>query len=674
MQNDFFGNDDDRRTFMRTLEKATKRLKDVEVNGYIAPGLLEQSNSFVSDDGAGADNEGETDATGSKKRKKKKKKKKSAGKDSEASKDTAETSTSTASVPLSAAKEEPEEEAFEDPLVTALLGMGFAKEQILAAVEACGGTNRATADDLVTWILGQDADGSAVEEITSGAQSGDHQNSIEVNETTVLKTGVADEDTVASEENRQKQETSRRLAEKREEQRRRNREWNNREQARQQQHAKAKLVQSMAPSVSGLPAAIPTGYGAPFPQIQGAGEFGLQAGLPGDIPSAANSLQTGYSAQPSVLATHQFSNSHIALKNMATANPSPAVIPTITSPVPLKATRITGIERDFPALSQSSSASVNYAPPVAAAPPMTSHNSFPPIGDDERTVSSFGSNRGLSVSSAPFLLPGIAPAPAMAAALAPPGFMKPAPHGMGSHSVGPPLAEEEMESGSVQSGEIRATAREFVPKGYTPPPPVAQPQITASLANARPSISSSYGPRLRAPLTSSLPEAIPPFHSGSIPFSQGFLGNSGPPPPTNPTFFGGGPIAYDRMPTVTPVSEDTSVSIGSSMTGIPGLDDSTLSSGLVPLGFGLEQQSHTGSTASLLSSTFANQPSLGSESIWGGTASTSAAPSLSGLPPLNFGGDSGLNYEEDDSNNAHLPRSWGASGGGLSGAQGGSIW
>jgi hypothetical protein len=659
MQNAFLGNHDDRRIFMQTLNKATKRLKDVEVNGYIPPGLLELSNSFASEEAAETENDGQAEVAGAKKRKKKKKKKKPAGKESEASGDLTTVSTPTASVPLSAAKEEPAED-FEDPLVTALLGMGFPKEQILAAVKACGGTSRATADDLVTWILGQDADGSAVEECTDSAQSEDHRKSIEVNEKTVVKTVIADEGRLASAENRQKQEAAKRLAEKREEQRRKNREWNNREQARQKEQAKAKIVQAMAPPASQPPVAIPPGYGTAFPVVQSTGAVGLQTG----IPATGASLQTGYVANAPIAGTHHTTNAQIA-----TTMSSPPVA-SVTNPVPLKAVPIMGMERDFPVLSQSTPALVNQysmhtnqAPPVAAAPPMTSHNSFPPIGDDERTVSSFGSNRGLSVSSVPFLPPGMAPTPAMAAAssLAAPGFMKGAPHGIGSHLVGPPLAEEETEFGS---GEIRATAREFVPMGYTPPP----------MTNTPPSLARNFGPALGAPLSSSLPEVTPPFHSGAIPFSQGFLGGSGPPPPTNPTFLSGGPIAYKGMPTVTPVSENTSPSIDSSMTGVPGLDDSTLSSGLGSLGFGMEQQPQAGNTPSLLSSTFTNGQPIRGGGIWGGSASSQATPSLSGLPPLNYSAESGPNFNEGDGEKSRWAGPSGNSGGGLAEGQGGSIW
>lgn len=640
VQTAFLGNHDDRRNFMRILEKATKRLKDVEANGYIAPGLLEMTNSFGSEVAAGVENDDQADVTGAKKRKKKKKKKKQTGKESEVSEETTTVSTLTASVPLPAAKQEPAED-FEDPLVTALLGMGFTKEQISAAVKACGGTNRATADDLVTWILGQDADGIAMEENTSTAQS---RNSVEAKERTVVKTKVADDTRLAADENRQKQEAARRLAEKKEEQRRKNREWNNREQARQQQEVKAKTVQAMAPPASRPQAAIPPGAGAAFPTIPGAGAAGLQTAA----------------------ATYHIANAPIALK--------------VTNPVPVKAMPVAGIERDFPVLSQTSYQVPMHKiqpTPVAAAPQMTSHNSFPPIGDDERTVSSFGSNIGLSVSSAPFLPPGMAPVPAMttASSLAPPGFMKPAPPGMGSH---PPLAEEEMESGSIQSGEIRATAREFVPKGYTPPPR-AQARIPEPMVNVPPSLSRTFGPALGVPLSSSLPEVTPPFHGGAIPFSQGFLGSAGPPPPTNPALLGGGPMAYDRIPPVTPVSEATSPSISSSMAGLPGLEDPMLSSGLGHLGFGMEQQPQASNTPSLLSSTFTNGPSLRGDSIWGGGGSShQTTPSMTGLPPINFGVDSGANFKEgegEDSSNMPLPGSWGGpnlSGGGLSGGQG--IW
>ncbi|GAX23344.1 hypothetical protein FisN_27Lh122 [Fistulifera solaris] len=43
----------------------------------------------------------------------------------------------------------------EDPVVTALLGMGFQQEDVKAAINACGGHSRATVDNAVAWIFGQ---------------------------------------------------------------------------------------------------------------------------------------------------------------------------------------------------------------------------------------------------------------------------------------------------------------------------------------------------------------------------------------------------------------------------------------------------------------------------------------------------------------------------------------
>jgi hypothetical protein len=43
----------------------------------------------------------------------------------------------------------------EDPVVTALLGMGFQQEDVKAAINACGGHSRATVDNAIAWIFGQ---------------------------------------------------------------------------------------------------------------------------------------------------------------------------------------------------------------------------------------------------------------------------------------------------------------------------------------------------------------------------------------------------------------------------------------------------------------------------------------------------------------------------------------
>lgn len=670
-----------------------KRLKEVEVNGYVAPGLLERSNGDDSDHG-GAEQDGHSESA-AKKRKKKKKKKKQTTIETEPPQNEPLAS---ASVPLSAAKEGPTED-FEDPLVTALLGMGFAKEQISAAVKACGGTNRATADDLVTWILGQDANGSAVDEsnASSNDQAENDHGSIVVNEKTVVRRKVNDARREAEEENRQKVEAAKRLAEKREEQRRRNREWNNRAQARQHHQVKTTLVNPLAPAAAPMPTEAPPAYNAAFPALS-ATSTSLPTGQPDKKPAAVP-LQTGLPAKTPLAVNPPAPVSKpapkVGPKVKLLKKPTPTPIQTVTNPVPVKVGPVESTADDFSSFPLSATGATvqppvmnRGAPPVSAVPPMTAQNSFPPIGDDERTVSSFGSNRGLSVSSAPYMPPGMAPPPAMPAApsFAPPGFMQPALSGIGSQLMGLPMTKEEMEveygADYGQLGEIRATAKEFVPKGYTPPP-MAPSRMPGSLSGTQPPLSNNFGPALLAPLSSSFPQVQPSFDNSATPFSQGFLGSSRAPPPTNPSFLGGGVSGYDRMPTVTPVSEDTTsttLSIGSSLTGVIGLDDSTLSAGLGSLGFGMEQPPTIGNTTSLLTSSFTNAPPIGGESIWGESGPSLATSAPSGLPPLNFGGVSGTDTKErngEPSGNDHLTSKWGvpgASNGGLNGGQGGSIW
>merc|ERR1712161_171152 len=147
------------------------------------------------------------------------------------------------SSPASVQSDSTEVKEEKDPLVTALLGMGFNEIQILAAVRACGGTHRATADDLVTWILGQGGDEVIIPEASStGTEK--QQEEIDNNDQPNKEDSPARDEKVQKEEDaRQQEETIRRLAAKRDEARRRNREWNNREQARQEQKAKAKVAQ-----------------------------------------------------------------------------------------------------------------------------------------------------------------------------------------------------------------------------------------------------------------------------------------------------------------------------------------------------------------------------------------------------------------------------------------------
>ena len=131
----------------------------------------------------------------------------------------------------------------EDPLVTALLGMGFERKQIESGIQSCGPT-RATADDIVAWIFGQ-AEGSNKNKSNSAAAFSSKSQERKPNVPTVTaatttKTtkGWNDVSAKKRETALKRQEEDRlaleRQAAKREEQRRRNREWNKRTQQLQQ--------------------------------------------------------------------------------------------------------------------------------------------------------------------------------------------------------------------------------------------------------------------------------------------------------------------------------------------------------------------------------------------------------------------------------------------------------
>lgn len=177
-------------------------------------------------------------------------------------------------------------EKAEDPLVSALLSMGFTASQISAAASACGGTLNATADDLVAWIFeneegNQEDSQTQAQSPPSNPQNEDFSSATETNNdrvtgavsvkpskpesesaplqshVTMLKVQhqqrmanlaaaqVIKEEEAAAEREREAKAAAQRLAAKREEQRRINREWNNREQVRQKEEAQAKFMEEM---------------------------------------------------------------------------------------------------------------------------------------------------------------------------------------------------------------------------------------------------------------------------------------------------------------------------------------------------------------------------------------------------------------------------------------------
>lgn len=247
----------ERSRFMRLMEKITDRLTDVEQNGYSR--VKDPLGSLTKDSETKEEvsRRAATSLEDAAKKKKKKKKKKTQQQIAEPGNMSAPKP-----VPISAIFEKQE-----DPMISALLGMGFSREQISAAAKACGGTNRATADDLVMWIFSQEGGGTEVAAVESAAVAPST-----VDDATLEAADFIDPNSVEGEQNlSNKQQDQRelaaahvqkgmmeaasraeeerlatqRLTAKKEEQRRRNREWNNREVNRQKEETEAKLAQEM---------------------------------------------------------------------------------------------------------------------------------------------------------------------------------------------------------------------------------------------------------------------------------------------------------------------------------------------------------------------------------------------------------------------------------------------
>jgi hypothetical protein len=136
----------------------------------------------------------------------------------------------------------------EDPMITALLGMGFSREQIDEAAIGCGGIDYSTADDLVMWIIAKES-GEDLPQISEHSQTPDQPEVLTVEKDILSEEQIAEANRL--EEARKAEEAllmEQRFAKQREELRRRNREWNNREQARQARE-KLAIAQSHIPVV-----------------------------------------------------------------------------------------------------------------------------------------------------------------------------------------------------------------------------------------------------------------------------------------------------------------------------------------------------------------------------------------------------------------------------------------
>jgi hypothetical protein len=605
----------------RQLERVMARLAFVQANGYSSPSSDNDAATTIQHAAAQGEEDMEQPIpkpkVDNKRQKKKKKKQEAAAKEAEeaANKSSAISVASVPSIPD--IKQEQE-----DPMMTALLGMGFLQEQIYAAAKACGGFHRATADDLVVWILGRGAedDPMPTEEVDDQKPSAvEDDSAFVVNESTVLKTKVIvqeeQEATLTEEEAKKQQEVEERLKAKREEKRRRNREWNNREQERQLTEAQVKMAQALTRPL-----------GAEFPPGATSDTNLLSPAYP--------SLETGL---PSTLQSG-------AMPGISTANAAAPVAPLKAPPIATAAATITptailkphrepqlhvGIanKADFPPMHQSS----NF-PPIQQQSSLLNTSSIPlayafpsVVADDDKTVSSLGSNPSRSQSIASNNVSSFASNPifpAAAATILPPGFrppssgpgMKPPPFPHAAFPLGPEVVASDTNS----LGEIRATAKAFVPLNFTPAPAAAMSSIPLHGGH-------------QAPLTR------PYDNSAALP-AEFLMGPAGGPS----LLSGARQQSYNRM-VPTPLSESSPPALitAPSMTGIPSLGE-TSSVPTLPSGLGLvDHHHHHGS--SLLDSISNNNgggggggghaaaPMAGSSSLWGGPSS------FGGLPPFRFG-------------------------------------
>ena len=655
IENAFFSNHTEKRNFLKALDRVSSRLADVSANGYSAPNYDRSSSIAESDDGNDSqssignqqDLNRQQESVASRKRKKKKKKNQKQQQLEQKDLESNKPGVTSAELGGPTATNAPKEE---DPMVTLLLGMGFTLDQIMAAAKACGGTNRATADDLVAWIFGQDVQDSG-DAIAAGSEEKEEEElenaEFEQNATTVVKAtqpkGTKNfAETQRAEETARKskeevEEAAKRLAAKREETRRRNREWNNREQARQKEEAKAKMAKAMAVPPR-TPAPVVPSYPTPsYPTRQTAHQNSMNGGVPNSVHAGLRTgLQPGLTSGLPAPPTGQMMQQPRQVLPPVPAASLPQMAPaplSVMNPNPMpphmNAAYIGGsqVHPMQPLVYAGPPAQIISEPQGLALPGAAPYN-FHPVGDDDRTVSSYGSNRSRTLSvSSNSVMP--------SSSVGPPGF-RPASTGASPSSKPTPrekIANEDIGDSGYRAepnplGEIRATAKAFVPANFTPPPAQNLPA------------------KLAAPFHRGNTQEQSPASAGSMQgqYDASTSANSVTLPPTSSSSLLPKCLpasSYDRMATVvTPMSEDSlPASSGDDPSAVIGLGGALNGNDLVA--GGPDSAGGTVGGSSLLDSLTNGAPMMGGSSIWGGSSGANAgaqpASSLAGLPSFSFG-------------------------------------
>lgn len=482
----------DRKRYLRTMKSMVERLRYVEETGMTPHDEVETESSK---------NEGEkqpslstTSSEDAKKKSKKKKKKQVKREQSEVS--TASSVPSNTDTPK---VDVPVVEKKVDPLVTALLGMGFTEEQVYAAAKACGGMERATADELVMWILGggeespsspaaarvESNDTAQSEETAFVSTSNRSSQSKQAPATrkSALKKNAADlkraqkENVQAVMREEEARAIANRIAAKREEQRRRNREWNNRAQARQKEEME-KRAQEEAKRIANERAAAQR-QAAAGPML--AGKAKSAQARAAQAPAPTQILQ-----RPSHMPVGGLQ------AGMMPVRPYPGGVPANAAEANMMGYPAQGYG-DYDGMAQyvSSGNSVSSAGSgrnvAAAAQYVSSGNSVSSAGSGMNAMAAQYVSSGNSVSShgsgMQYHQPMYGyPTPNVP----PPGFHQfggtPATSaGSSNLTVSEETAVSYDESGS---GEIRATARSFVPTAFKPSTPASSSSSTAVSTSA----------------------------------------------------------------------------------------------------------------------------------------------------------------------------------------------
>ena len=533
----------------------------------------------------------------------------------------------------------------EDPMIEALLGMGFTNQQISDAARACGGTNRATADDLIMWIFAREAGEDPPEQLPPDPPP--------VVPMQASADALALESTVGAEIEQldalQKAEEARlvqqRLAQKREEQRRRNREWNNREQVRQAQERMI-AVQNAPITVTQILDGVPNYVrDADGPSIAQLAKLRPMPSGDTNVQGQKNGLFAGATCAP--------------LKQ-----PAPVKILTRPKAAPesINDFNLTTSTKKHPPGMESIGADFSRVGSSGIA--------------EDATVSSLGSgivgqNEWMNEADLfdPHVLTGFQGGNLTGAT--PLGFQF-----VGSNPESPAIRVTDKDPLAFAGdpnpmGEIRATARAFVPTNFQPPPGLSKPPaglpVTSHSGFAVPELSSIGGISHRATVNA-VPSLLPEGLTAHL-AQQSYA-----PPGLNEfdqLLRAGAATSYSNIPSTT-----------SSVTGKPSSDDL-----LVPPGIGLPSSLGLGGWENRITplGSIHDPLSLGlaqpePSSLWGGVAPTHqvAGAPLGGLTALGealpsssvFGGGAfgPIPAEQDDTNNR------GTHGGGWGTTTSSSIW